>query len=271
MDFIGGLQTMFGTDTSGRNRNKNTARGTSAPVRQNELHKKNLQLQEKLDSANDRVVQLENEIHSIKEKNEKAERALETNREDIDQLIEGVTLQVQEMIDSLDLQMKQLESRTDDQIRELTESARSQTEEIRTTSSQLDGIRETIRPMEEIRDSVQQINEIRDSVQQINEIRTMLDGMEKKNASLQDITEKSEALRTDLVEKIHAENVKCFRNMKSLVNDLETRIEEIELSENSLKRIQKSFKGWKVFSFFALADFVLLVVFLLLQMGLISF
>lgn len=261
MDFIGGLQTMFGTDTSGRNRNKNTARGTSAPVRQNELHKKNLQLQEKLDSANDRVVQLENEIHSIKEKNEKAERALETNREDIDQLIEGVTLQVQEMIDSLDLQMKQLESRTDDQIRELTESARSQTEEIRTTSSQLDGIRETIRPMEEIRDSVQQINEI----------RTMLDGMEKKNASLQDITEKSEALRTDLVEKIHAENVKCFRNMKSLVNDLETRIEEIELSENSLKRIQKSFKGWKVFSFFALADFVLLVVFLLLQMGLISF
>ncbi|MCC8017794.1 MAG: hypothetical protein LIO39_04190 [Lachnospiraceae bacterium] len=198
-------------------------RNTAAHRQEGELKKKNILLKEQLDAARERIVRLENQIESMKKETTKVEQNLDSGRDDMNRLITEVTVQIQEMISALEQQAQQLEDRTASQVGRMEESTR----------------------------------------EQIGEIRTMVEKLEEQRVSMDEINEKSESLRTDIVEKIHAENVQCYRNMKSLVTDLEVKIEELELGEKSLTKIRKSFKGMKFFSFFSFLSFLVLLYFLL--------
>lgn len=91
--------------------------------------------------------------------------------------------------------------------------------------------------------------------------------MDDQKASLAAVNETAENLKNEIADKIHAENVKCYRNIKSLVTDLEVKMEQMELGEESLTKIRRSFKGMKFFAFFAFLDFIGIVFYILYIMG----
>lgn len=86
-------------------------------------------------------------------------------------------------------------------------------------------------------------------------------------AALGELSEKLDNLKFDFGDRIHTENVKCYRNIKSLFTELDGKLADTELGADSLGKIRKSFKGWKFFSFFAFADFILIIVYILYSMG----
>ena len=169
----------------------------------------------------------------------------------------GVAAQIREMSDALEVKLNQLEVKTVEQFSRMAGERQEQAEGIEQISEQLG----------EIRGSLSQLDEIRASMQQMAEIRSMLEKLEDQRISIVAINEAADELKGSIAEKIHAENVKCYRNMKSLVTDLEVKMEQMELGDESLKKIRKSFKGMKFFAFFAFADFILLIVYILFWMG----
>ncbi len=101
----------------------------------------------------------------------------------------------------------------------------------------------------------------------IDELKTMIEQLEAQEEALAEAEEKSES---EILERIHTEDVACYRSMKSLVTELQENVNEVELSEDSLTQIRTSFKGIKFFSVFALLSFILLIFVLLIQLGVIG-
>ena len=50
-----------------------------------------------------------------------------------------------------------------------------------------------------------------------------------------------ETMKTELGEKIHRENVKCYRNIQTLLEELETKIEHVEMGAQSMKVVKGYF------------------------------
>lgn len=89
-------------------------------------------------------------------------------------------------------------------------------------------------------------------------------------ASLEGLKEAMDRLGSDLSEKVHTESVKCYRNTKGLIDEQNEQFAQVELSEDSVKKVNKSFLGLKFLAVFALVDCALLVVFLLYQFGILG-
>ncbi len=100
----------------------------------------------------------------------------------------------------------------------------------------------------------------------IDEIRELVAQLEEQEEALVVASEKSEG---EILDRIHTEDVACYRSMKSLVTELQENVNEVELSEDSLTQIRTSFKGLKFFSVFALLSFIALIVVLLVEFGVI--
>ncbi len=239
MDLISGLQSLLGGEPPSA-RQKGEQRSGTSSRQGSELRKKSSHMKEQLNAARERIAQLESQIDKLKEESTKVEQHLDTQREDIDQLITGVSVQIQEMIDSLNLKMEEIDFKTQRQISEL-------------------------------QGTTDQIQDIAESTKQIDEIKAMIENLEQQKTSLDEINEKSEDIKQELFEKIHTENVACYRNMKSLVTELHEDVNDMEISEDSLLRIRKSFKGLKFFSIFSLLSFAVALFILLYILGVIRF
>lgn len=84
---------------------------------------------------------------------------------------------------------------------------------------------------------------------------------------VQSLEEKLDAIKADICDKVHTEDVKCYRNMKSLIEGQNEKFDNVKLSDESLKSVRKSFKGLKFLAFFAFVDFILLILFALYELG----
>lgn len=204
----------------------------------NELKKKAESLQRVLAVREQRVEELGQIISDREEKVKELDVAIESRREAADQLIVGVTVQIQEMIQALDKQMELLDVKAERQLKQIGENSEQQKEQLKS-----------------IECLQQQLNE--NSGQQQEELKT----------ALNELNERLESFKFELGDRVHTENVKCYRNIKSLFTELDGKLAETELGNNSMEKIQKSFKGWKFFSFFAFADFILIIVYILYSMG----
>ncbi len=239
MDLISSLQSLLGGEPPSA-RQKSEQRSGSTSRQGSELHKRTSRLKEQLQAARARISQLEDQIDRLKEENTEVEQHLDTQREDIDQLITGVSVQIQEMIDALNQKMEELDFKTQRQVSEL-------------------------------QGTTDQLQKISEETEQIEEIKAMIATLEQQQSSLDEINEKSEGIKEELFEKIHMENVACYRNMKSLVTELHENVNDMELSEDSLMQIRRSFKGLKFLSIFSLLSFAVLLFFLLVALGVIVF
>ena len=253
MTILNGLQALFGGDVpSSRNREREEHRHQTDV----ELRKRNARLKELLEAANAKIAQLESLIKSMKEESILVEKALMTRREEFAQFKEDVSVQMQQVEQSLDEKMQQFGQSLDAKMQQMEQSFDVKME-------QFD---------QSVEAKMQKLNESMDEkMQQLDEIKAVLTELQEKAVSIDHIAEKTEELKIEIVEKIHSENVKCYRNMKSLVTDLEVKMEQMELGEESLIKIRKSFKGIKFFSFFAFLNFIAVTFYILYTMGYFPF
>ena len=56
--------------------------------------------------------------------------------------------------------------------------------------------------------------------------------------ALEGVNEQLEALKPELSDKIHTENVKCYRNIQDLFKGFEDQIEKIETVDKNIKYIK---------------------------------
>ena len=92
-------------------------------------------------------------------------------------------------------------------------------------------------------------------------------------AIIEELKEDQGNLKKDLYDKIHTEDVKCYRNVKDLLDqqseELAAKCDQVKLAEESLTCIRRSFRGLKFMAFFAVIDLAAIVAgFLLIFMGL---
>ena len=87
-------------------------------------------------------------------------------------------------------------------------------------------------------------------------------------ASLQEISQQLDSMKLELAEKIHTEDVKCYRNMQDLIKELTVKLEENDTLEKSLNTV----KGYaKCLTWFSVINFVVLVAFILYSLGVFNF
>lgn len=121
-----------------------------------------------------------------------------------------------------------------------------------------------------------QIQEMMDALdRQMEQFSAQIDGHVQSLDSqvgdkLQAVDSKLDAIKADICDKVHNEDVKCYRNMKSLIEGQAEKFDSVTLSEDSLKTVRKSFKGLKFLAFFAFLDFILLILFALYELGFLN-
>ncbi|MCR5271723.1 MAG: hypothetical protein K6E13_01870 [Lachnospiraceae bacterium] len=71
----------------------------------------------------------------------------------------------------------------------------------------------------------------------VSEVKDNLnENKEQTKASLDEVSGKLDAVKTELEEKIHSEDVLCYRNMQSLVEEADKKIEELNRKVNELSQ-----------------------------------
>ena len=71
--------------------------------------------------------------------------------------------------------------------------------------------------------------------------------------------EKLDKLKVELSEKIHSENVKCYRNIQTLVEELEAKIDASKTESQSKKRLKGYFGGLVFLSLVNIAGVIAVV------------
>lgn len=85
---------------------------------------------------------------------------------------------------------------------------------------------------------------------------------------LENATTQLESIKTDLSEKVHSENVKCYRNIQDLFNEFDSKIEKMDEMEKEVGSV----KGYvKCLSWFSILNFVVLIGFILYSLGIFNF
>lgn len=91
---------------------------------------------------------------------------------------------------------------------------------------------------------------------------------EELKAVLGDTHEQLNKTKTDITDKIHSENVQCFRNIKDLFADQDEKFEQISELKN---QIQSTKSYLKVLSWFSIVNFIVLMIYILYSLGVFNF
>ena len=117
---------------------------------------------------------------------------------------------------------------------------------------------------------VDKVNQKLDEVQQTID-KQLVDSREVNESQLKELKETVEAVNTaldslkgELVEKIHSENVKCYRNIQDLIKEYDDKIQKLDFIDQNVKSV----KGiGKFLIWVTVIDFVVLVAFILYSVG----
>ena len=96
------------------------------------------------------------------------------------------------------------------------------------------------------------------------EVRQMSQQSEEVRQTIDEISGHVTGLKEELSQKIHTEDVKCFRNIKDLIDEQKPLFEEVGVSEKSMKPVKK-YIYWLIL--FGVLDLVGIVVLGLIELG----
>ncbi len=196
-----------------------------------------------------KVEELEGVLEEKEEKAKNLQEILDGKQEEADKLTQGVRTQVDALISRVDAQMRAMDESIGGEVSALQEQISEQIKEINSNSRQ--GMAELDKKIQDFSKAAE--GQMED---QTKSIKSTLDGysseLAKINAQVEKLAqaakeedgteEKLEAVKLELSEKIHRENVKCYRNIQTLVEELEAKIEHMEAGDQSMK-VMKSYFG----------------------------
>ena len=116
-----------------------------------------------------------------------------------------------------------------------------------------------LKQIDEFRDKAQQLQDLintketkvrelqllvdeRESNDNTEDIKNALDGMSQDFGQM---TKELTGAQQEISEKIHTENVKCYRNIQGLMQEFAEKMEKVDLADESMKSI-KHFFGWTI-------------------------
>ncbi len=182
-----------------------------------EFREKAKQLQGLLSTKENKVQELQSIVDEREGKAQELELILEERQEKADQMTDAVSAQIRDMMGSVNKKIEEiaevLGERTDASQKSIEDSLSGLKPVIDELKPQLE---ETITPA---------VRDIDMAVQDLGKTVLEVDG-------------KLGEMHTDLMEKIHSENVKCFRNIQAIVTELSEKVDTINVGEEHFNGIK---------------------------------
>lgn len=159
-----------------------------------EFREKARQLQELLSSKEDKVQELQDIVAEREDKAKELSDIIEERKDAADRVVAGVKEQIDRMIDKVDIKLNELNETF---TRRLEENAANGTEQ-----------------HEEVRNLIREYNE-------------------KLTETVNGLNGQFEKIRSEICDKVHTENVNCYRNVQTLIEESNRKLDGIE--ENGSK------------------------------------
>ena len=227
-----------------------------------EFREKAKQLQDLLASKESKAQELQSSVNEREDKAEQLAQILNERQEEADLIMKDFNKKVDELSDKVTNKMTDIEASISNQVLEVKNVSLVQLEENRKLSEEQIAANKKLSE-EQLATNKQFLEEQaiankKLSEGQIAEVKQLLD-----NATTQ-----LESIKTDLSEKVHSENVKCYRNIQDLFNEFDSKIEKMDEMERSVGSI----RGYvKCLTWFSMINFVLLIAFILYSLGVFQF
>jgi len=227
-----------------------------------EFREKAKQLQDLLASKESKAQELQSLVIEREDKAERLAQILSERQEEADLIMKDFNKKVDELSDKVTNKMTDIEASISSQVSEVKSASMAQLEANRKLSEEQIAANKKLSE-EQLATNKQFLEEQaiankKLSEGQIAEVKQLLD-----NATTQ-----LESIKTDLSEKVHSENVKCYRNIQDLFNEFDSKIEKMDEMEKSVDSI----RGYvKCLTWFSMINFVLLIAFILYSLGIFNF
>lgn len=227
-----------------------------------EFREKAKQLQVLLASKESKVQELQSIVNEREDKAQELQTILTERQEEADRIVSVFGKTVDELADKVTSKMLEIEESISGQVAEVKKASEEQLASNRRLNEEQiaanrklseDQLATNKQFLEE-----QAIANKKLSEGQIAEVKVLLE-----NATTQ-----LESIKTDLSEKVHSENVKCYRNIQDLFNEFDSKIEKMDEMEQEVGSV----KGYvKCLSWFSILNFVVLIGFILYSLGVFNF
>lgn len=164
-----------------------------------EFREKARQLQQLLSSKEDKVQELQDIVAEKEGKAKELSDIIEERQDAADRVVAGVKDQIDEMIDKVDAKLKEL---NDTFAERLAENAAN---------------------------SVKQHEEVRGLIREYNE---------KLSETVNGLNGQFEKIRSEICEKVHTENVNCYRNVQTLIEEADRKLDGIEENVSKISSLK---------------------------------
>ena len=211
-----------------------------------EFRAKAQQLQSLLLKKESKVQELQEIVDEREVKARELELLLGERQRQADGITEEVTKQIDSLIDKVSEKMEAIGLSLGKELQE-GQSANERT-------------------LEEIKDTLGELN-----VQQIEEIKGILGSLnaqqaeELKNA-LSELNNQLEVVKTDLTDKVHSENVQCYRNLADLLKSVDGKLDKANEIEKKVISVHKCTKAVIVLSVINMLGLVGIAALMIYQM-----
>ena len=193
-----------------------------------EFRAKAQQLQNLLITKESKVQELQEIVDEREIKAKELEYILDERQKKADGITEEVTKQIDSLIDKVAQKMEAIGASIGKELQDGQKINERQLEELKNTLGDLNG-----QQLEEIKGALGSLSE-----QQAEELKNALSEL---NAQL-------EVVKSDLSDKVHSENVQCYRNLADLLKSVETKLDKANEIEKKVISVHKCTIAIIVFS-----------------------
>lgn len=184
-----------------------------------EFRAKAQQLQGLLRTKESKVQELQDIVDEREIKAKELEYILADRQKKADGITEEVTKQIDYLIDKVSEKMEAIGTSLGEQLKEGQNVNERQWEVLKNTLGDLSG---------------QQIEEIKTVVSSLN-----AEQAEELKEALSELNTQLEVVKTDLSDKVHSENVKCYRNLADLLKSVENKLDKANEIEKKVISVHK--------------------------------
>lgn len=227
-----------------------------------EFREKAKQLQNLLVSKESKVQELQSIVNERQDKAQELESILTERQEEADKIVIEFTKKVDDLADRVTSKMTEIETGILGQVEQVKHASEVQIAANRQLNEdQISANRKLSE--EQLATNKQFLEEQAIANKKLSEAQ-----IAEVKALLENATAQLESIKTDLSEKVHSENVKCYRNIQDLFNEFDSKIEKMD----DMERGVGSVKGYvKCLSWFSILNFVVLILFIIYSLGIFKF
>lgn len=227
-----------------------------------EFREKAKQLQDLLLTKESKAQELQTLVNERQDRAQELEQLLNARKEEANQIMRSFNQKVDDLAAKVTGKMAEMELSISNQVLEAKNASVAQLEANRKLNEeQMEASKKLSEEQLEKNKQFleeQAIANKKLSEGQIAEVKVLLDTA----------TNQLDSIKIDLSEKVHSENVKCYRNIQDLFNEFDSKIEKMDAVEKGVDSI----RGYvKCLTWFSIINFIVLIGFILYSLGVFNF